>query len=147
MAKMAALFPSGGATANTATVSRILVPLATIVPDQDNRRIVEDDDFEALCDSIRVLGVLQPLQVWRRPDGTYRLIDGERRWRASRKVGMSEVVACDVWPSEADPRRVAVAGFALNEHRRAHGCLHVARRLRAIKNEGGLHSIQWQPRL
>jgi len=80
---------------------------------------------------------LQPVQVWQRPDGTHRLIDGERRWRAARKVGLAEV-PCDVWPGDADPRRVAVAGLVLNEHRRAHGCMHVARRLRDIKNDSGL---------
>jgi ParB family chromosome partitioning protein len=128
----------GITTASGATsVVRTLIPTTTIVPDEANRRVIEDDDFEALCDSIRVLGVLQPVQVWRRPDGTHRLIDGERRWRAARKVGLAEI-ACDVWPGETDPRRVALAGLVLNEHRRAHGCLHVARRLRDIKNENGL---------
>lgn len=98
--------------------------------------MIEDEDFVALGESIRLFGVLQPIQVWRRPDGTHRLIDGERRWRAARKAGLMEI-PCDVWPGESDPRRVALAGLVLNEHRREHGCLHVARRLRDIKNENG----------
>jgi ParB family chromosome partitioning protein len=114
-----------------------MLPPSAIVPDPDNRRMLDDEDFASLCDSIRVSGILQPLQVWRRPDGTHRLIDGERRWRAAQTLGVNEV-PCDVWPSDADPRRVAVAGLALNEHRKAHGCLNVARRLRDIKNETGL---------
>ncbi len=132
MAKMAAL-PASAANG----VIRMVLPMTAIVPDEDNRRILEDDDFEALCDSIHLLGVLDPVQVWRRPDGTHRLIDGERRWRAAKKIGLAEI-PCDVWPSEADRRRVAVAGLVLNEHRVAHGCLHVARRLRDIKNDSGL---------
>jgi len=78
MAKTASV--SGNPTANgAASVSRAVVPMSTIVPDEDNRRVLEDDDFEALCDSIRVLGVLQPVQVWRRSDGTHRLIDAKNR--------------------------------------------------------------------
>ena len=121
--------------------SRAMLPPSAIAPDERNRRIVEDDDFELLCDSIRVSGVLQPLQVWRRADGAHRLIDGERRWRAAQKLGLKEL-PCEVWPSDSDPRRVAIAGLALNEHRKAHGCLHVARRLRDIKNECGLSHAQ-----
>jgi ParB family chromosome partitioning protein len=116
---------------------RVVLPIAAIIPDDDNRKVLEDDEFVALGESIRLFGVLQPIQVWRRPDGTHRLIDGERRWRAAQSAGLVEV-PCDVWPGEADPRRVAMAGLVLNEHRRAHGCLQVARRLRDIKNENGL---------
>lgn len=124
-------------TFSSVAVTRAILATDAVVPDTDNRRIVEDEDFEALSDSIRVLGLLQPLQVWRRPDGTHRLIDGERRWQAARKIGLAQV-PCDVWPAETDRRRVAVAGLVLNEHRRAHGCIHVARRLRQMKNDGGL---------
>jgi ParB family chromosome partitioning protein len=116
---------------------RVVLPLTAIVPDEDNRKIAEDDELVALGESIRLFGVLQPLQVWRRPDGCHRLIDGERRWRAAHKAGLVEI-PCDVWPGDSDPRRVAVAGLVLNEHRRANGCLDVARRLRDIKNDAGL---------
>jgi len=75
--------------------------------------------------------------VLRQVDGTYRLIDGERRWRAASKVGLA-AIPCEVWPEDADRRRASVAAIILNEHRAAHGCLHVARRLRDIKNDGGL---------
>ena len=120
---------------------RAVLPPAAIVPDEDNRKVVEDDEYIALCDSVRLLGVIQPIQVWRRPDGTFRIVDGERRWRAACKVGMTEI-SCDVWPGDADPRRVAVAGLVLNEHRKAHGCLDVARRLRDIKNECGFSHLE-----
>src|SRR5215470_1372244 len=120
-----------------ASVMRAQVPVTSIVADESNRHVTEDEDFAALCDSIRVQGLLAPVHVWRQPDGTHQLIDGERRWRAATKVGLSEI-ACDVWPAETDRRRLVVAGVALNEHRKAHGSLHVARRLRHIKNESGL---------
>lgn len=124
-------------TARDATVSRAVLPISAIVPDPSNRRIIEDDDFEALCDSIRVHGLLAPIHVWRQPDGTHRIIDGERRWRAAQKVGHAEI-ACDVWPAQTDRSRIVIAGLTLNEHRKAHACPHVARRLRDIKNENGL---------
>jgi ParB family chromosome partitioning protein len=123
--------PVGGA----GTV-RALLPVTAIVPDDNNRKVVEDDEFIALCDSVRLLGVMQPVQVWRRPDGNHRLVDGERRWRAACKAGLAEL-PCDVWPGDSDPRRVAVAGLILNEQRKAHGTLQLARRLRDIKNECG----------
>src|SRR5690625_5087374 len=136
MARTAPL--SGNVTANPQKgVTPGMIPIATTITDRANRRLAEDDESEAVSASIHLLGQLAPVQVWRRPDGTHRLIDGERRWSAAKKVGLAEI-ACDVWPCEADPRRVAVAGLVLNEHRRAHGCLHVARRLRGIKNDSGL---------
>lgn len=121
-------------------VVRAVLPTETIVPDPENRSIVEDEDFEALCDSMRLLGLLQPVHVWRQANGSHRLIDGERRWRAARKIGLGEL-ACEVW-SDEDQRRVAVAGLVLNEHRRAHGCLQVARRLRDIKNQNGFSHVE-----
>jgi ParB family chromosome partitioning protein len=122
-------------------VTRTTLPVAAIVADDDNRKVVEDDEFEALCDSLRVSGLLQPVQVWRQADGTHRLIDGERRWRAAGKVGLT-AIPCDVWPTEADRRRIAVAALALNEHRKAHGCIHVARRLRDLANENGFSQAE-----
>jgi ParB-like chromosome segregation protein Spo0J len=56
--------------AKTSPVVRAVLPTEAIVPDPANRRVVEDDDFDALCDSIRVLGVLQPPHVVRQADGT-----------------------------------------------------------------------------
>ena len=44
-----------------------------------------------LADSIREYGVLQPLVVRPMPDGNYQLVAGERRWRAARMAGLSEI--------------------------------------------------------
>jgi ParB family chromosome partitioning protein len=118
------------------------LPVDRIVPDDANRPIDEGDEaFVALVDSIRVLGVLQPIHVQDLGDETYRIIDGERRWRASQRAGLTEV-ACDVWPMSVDARDTLVAGVVLNEQRQAHRCIHVARRLREIKIAGGLTGEQ-----
>lgn len=58
-------------------------------PDQPRRRF-DEDALGELADSIRERGVIQPLIV--RPDGNrFRLVAGERRWRASRLAGLSDV--------------------------------------------------------
>jgi ParB family chromosome partitioning protein len=113
------------------------VRVSLILPDDRNRAIGEDEEFTALVESVRVLGVLQPLHVYGLDDGHFRLIDGERRWRAALKASL-ESVPCDVWPAGTSAQDIQVAGLVLNEHRQAHGCIAVARRLRDIKNEFGL---------
>jgi ParB family chromosome partitioning protein len=65
------------------------------------------------------------------------LVDGERRWRAAARARLTEIPA-DVWPAQADIKQIQLAAFALNEQRKAPSCIHVARRLRDIKNDHGL---------
>lgn len=71
-----------------------VIPIDTIVPNPFQPREEFDEALLAsLTDSIAEVGVLQPLLV--RPDGHggYQLIAGERRWRASRQAGLTEVPA------------------------------------------------------
>lgn len=56
------------------------------------RRDMDDEALEALAQSIRTQGVVQPLVV-RPDDGGYEIIAGERRWRAARLAGLSAVPA------------------------------------------------------
>ncbi len=55
------------------------------------RQNFDDDALSELADSIKEHGVLQPLIVRALADGTYQLVAGERRWRASRLAGLNEV--------------------------------------------------------
>lgn len=55
------------------------------------RKTFDEEALAELSDSIKLHGVLQPLLVRPMPDGSYRLIAGERRWRASRMAGLTEV--------------------------------------------------------
>jgi ParB family chromosome partitioning protein len=57
------------------------------------RKVFKEENLEELAASIREHGVLQPLVVVPMPDGTYQLIVGERRLRASKKVGLATVPA------------------------------------------------------
>lgn len=70
----------------------VTLPIEEIIPNRDQPRKQFDD--EALADlsaSIAQHGVLQPLLVRPLPDGSYQLVAGERRWRASRMAGLTEV--------------------------------------------------------
>ncbi|MBO7736364.1 MAG: ParB/RepB/Spo0J family partition protein [Clostridia bacterium] len=70
----------------------VTLPIDEIVPNRDQPR--KQFDEEALADlsaSIAQHGVLQPLLVRPMPDGSYQLVAGERRWRASRMAGLTEV--------------------------------------------------------
>lgn len=61
--------------------------------DQQPRKLFRDDSLKELAASIREKGVLQPVIVSRVGDGTFRLITGERRWRASTLAGLKKIPA------------------------------------------------------
>ena len=63
-----------------------------IEPNRDQpRKIFDEDALAELADSIAKHGVIQPLLVRPMPAGSYQLVAGERRWRASRMAGLTEV--------------------------------------------------------
>ncbi len=66
--------------------------LTKIMPDENQpRKDFDDKKLEALSASIAEHGVIQPLIVADEKNGFYRIIAGERRWRASKMAGLSEV--------------------------------------------------------
>src|ERR1700733_1957108 len=70
------------------------IPLDQIHPGEEQPRDVFDSDkIGELSQSIRIHGVLQPIVVYRDRDNRYRIIAGERRWRAARLAGLSEIPA------------------------------------------------------
>jgi len=78
------------------------IPVAQIRPNaRQPRRRFEPEATSGLASSIRHQGMLQPVVVRPRPDGTYELIAGERRWRAAREAGIDTVPAV---VREADDR-------------------------------------------
>ncbi|MDF1514123.1 MAG: ParB/RepB/Spo0J family partition protein, partial [Anaerolineae bacterium] len=79
------------------------VPLVAITPNPHQpRQSFPDSDLDELAESIQEHGVLQPLIVVQQLDGTYRLIAGERRWRAAKKAGLETipVILKDAAPQE-----------------------------------------------
>lgn len=57
------------------------------------RKQFDEEALSELADSIAAHGVLQPLLIRPTPGGTYQIVAGERRWRAARLAGLSEVPA------------------------------------------------------
>ena len=79
------------------------IPIHKIEPNAHQPRSdFDEEELEALAESISVHGILQPLTVRKLPSGYYQIIAGERRWRAARKAGLSEVPVVVV---EADDRK------------------------------------------
>lgn len=75
-----------------ASTSAVKLKIMDIEPNRDQpRKIFDEDALAELADSIAKHGVIQPLLVRPMPDGSYQLIAGERRWRASRMAGLTEV--------------------------------------------------------
>ncbi len=67
-----------------------IIPINKIAPNPEQPR-TEIGDLTELTDSIKQNGVLEPLLVKPKGDGTWMIIAGERRWRASKLAGLSEV--------------------------------------------------------
>nr|WP_229906181.1 ParB/RepB/Spo0J family partition protein [Thermus composti] len=82
------------------------LPLEALVPSAQPRRRFEN--LEALAESIREKGVLQPLLVRPLGDGRYAIVAGERRYRAARMAGLSEVPVRVVELSEKEARLFAL---------------------------------------
>ena len=69
-----------------------LVNINDIEPNREQpRKFFDEEALKELADSIAMHGVIQPLLVRPLSDGGYQLIAGERRWRASRMAGLSQV--------------------------------------------------------
>ena len=72
--------------------SVVKLRLHDIEPNKNQpRQVFDDEALSELADSIKEHGVLQPLIVRPLADGSYQLVAGERRWRASRLAGLTEV--------------------------------------------------------
>ena len=57
------------------------------------RKVMAPEELQALADSIKASGLIQPVIVRASGDNAYHLIAGERRWRASQMAGLSEIPA------------------------------------------------------
>ncbi len=85
-----ALFLDNAIDESAGSVSRL--PINEIEPNRDQpRKTFDEEALGELSKSIADHGVIQPLLVRPMTDGSYQLIAGERRWRASRMAGLTEV--------------------------------------------------------
>ena len=80
-----------------------LLPIYKVEPNPEQpRRDFDEEELEALAESIALHGVIQPLTVREMPTGYYQIIAGERRWRAARMAELTEIPAVIV---EADDKK------------------------------------------
>ena len=94
----------GDAALHADTSDSLYLPISKIEPYANQpRHHFDEDALQDLADSIREHGIIQPLTVRRLSSGYYQIIAGERRWRAARLAGLSEVpvVIKDVTDAEA----------------------------------------------
>ena len=97
---------NAGANGESAPVT---LRLSEVVPNRSQpRKSFDDEALAELADSIKRHGVLQPLLVRPLTDGSYQLVAGERRWRASRLAGLTEVPVVIREMSERDVAEVAL---------------------------------------
>ena len=90
------LIPTGGKTPPSSTTTHVggvqQVAVESIQPNPRQPRIhFKEEDLVDLAASIREHGVIQPLIVSPKSDGTFILIAGERRWQASQRAGLKTV--------------------------------------------------------
>ena len=91
------------------------LPLSRIEPREEQpRNVFDEETLQTLADSISRYGVLQPITVRLLDSGYYQIIAGERRWRASRMAGLTEVPVRII---EADDRTTAELALVENLQR------------------------------
>ena len=83
-----------GSQSQQTTADILRIPIDMIEPNPFQPRMSFDQDaLEELSESIRTLGLIQPITVRRKSDGRYQIISGERRFRASQMTGMDMIPA------------------------------------------------------
>lgn len=93
---------------NLSENSFVMLKISDVEPDKTQPRTEFDEQALAELEaSIREYGVLQPLLVRPVPDGTYLIVAGERRYRAARRAGLSEIPA--IVRSLTDSEAAAIA--------------------------------------
>ncbi len=89
-----AIFADNSVEEISSTACAVKIKLMDIEPNRDQpRKNFDEEALNELAESIKLHGVLQPLLVRPMADGGYQLVAGERRWRASRLAGLTEVPA------------------------------------------------------
>ena len=105
----------GDAALRNDSVGSLSLPISQIEPCANQpRRHFDEAALQDLADSIREHGIIQPLTVRRLSSGYYQIIAGERRWRAARLAGLSEVPAIVI---EADDRKTTELSLIENLQR------------------------------
>ena len=99
------------------------------------RKQFDPDALADLADSIRQHGIIQPLTVRKLQSGYYQIIAGERRWRAARMAGLTQVPAVVI---EADDRKAMELAMIENLQREDLNPMEEAEGYRTLMEQYGL---------
>ena len=114
----------------------VYLPITQVEPGLNQpRKQFDENALNDLADSIREHGIIQPLTVRRLSSGYYQIIAGERRWRAAKLAGLSEVPAVII---EADDRKVMELGLIENLQREDLNPMEEADGYLVLKEEYGM---------
>lgn len=113
-----------------------MLPISRVEPRSGQPRTVFDEPaLQELSESIAAHGVLQPITVRKLDSGYYQIIAGERRWRAARMAGLSEVPVRII---EADDRKAQELALVENLQRENLNPMEEAKGYRVLMEEFGL---------
>lgn len=112
------------------------IEVSKIIPNPTQPRTAFDEEALAeLADSIRTLGVIQPITVKRNTDDEFVIISGERRWRASKLAGLESVPA---YIREVDDANLHAMALVENIQRQDLNAIEIALGLQRLIDECGL---------
>jgi ParB family transcriptional regulator, chromosome partitioning protein len=142
---LGSLIPTEAAVATEAGGALREVPISAIVanPSQPRHRF-DEEALVSLTDSVRELGVLQPVLVRALGENQYELIAGERRWRAARRAGLPTIPAI---VRVVDDRRSLEEALVENLHRQDLNALEEAAGYQQLMAEHGLTQDQVAQRM
>ena len=113
-----------------------LLPIYKVEPDRNQpRQDFDEEELEALAESISVHGIIQPLTVRELESGYYQIIAGERRWRAARMANLTEVPAVII---EADDKKAMELALIENLQRQDLNPVEEALGYRTLMEDYGL---------
>ena len=131
---LGALF--GDAALESSSSDFDFLPISKVEPRQNQpRNLFSPEGLEELAASIREHGIIQPLTVRRLEGGFFQIIAGERRWRAARLAGLSQVPARII---EADERGATEMALVENLQREDLNAVEEAKGYRALMTDYGL---------
>ena len=113
-----------------------LLPIYKVEPNPDQpRHDFDEEELEALSESIRIHGIIQPITVRETSSGYYQIIAGERRWRAARLAELSEVPVVVI---EADDKKAMELALIENLQRQDLNPVEEALGYQSLMEEYGL---------
>ena len=132
-----AIFGGGAIDISSRPMSEMAeIRIADTMPNPSQpRKEFDEEALAELADSIRQLGVIQPVTVKRTDDGKYIIISGERRWRAARRAGLETLPA---YIREVDDQNLHAMALVENIQRQDLNAIEIALGLQRLVDECGL---------